>query len=307
MTSAAALASRFVRRTSLGEDEYRVNFKQIDCDILDALASDEACAVTPSMSKIYIRLLRAPISCWESEGVLRFVGEEREGKALTAWEQLVELTGVANSTLSKALAWMHKTGLIGYHARKNGVGIRIFINRASSSIRKRGQKILRLVPTPPDRPPAPSDGAPFKEAFSGEDLDKGINPRAHSRAATAIASADLPSAGVSQQSRSKPHDAHTAAGPPAPLDLSQVVGAVKRELEPVITSTCGAAISSALRKDAALNRGWLEEAALPKAVRVAMREAFDLLRSYGVIAKKPPNGTNVGRNSTASSDEANDG
>jgi len=299
MTSAATAAGRFVRRTSLGDDEYRVNFKQIDSEVLKALASDEACAVTPSMSKIYLRLLLAPISCWEREGVLRFVGEEREGETLTAWGQLVELTGVANSTLSKALKWMHDTGVIGYHPRKNGVGIRIFFNRASSSIRKREQKILRLVPSPSDRSPAPSDGVPFKEEYSGENLDKGINPRAPSRAATTPASTDLPSPSDTQQSRSKPHDAPIAIGSPAPFDLAQVVGMVKREIEPVIASMCGDAISSACRKEAALNREWLEEKGIPKAIRVAQREAFDVLRSHGVITKKGANDAYVGLNNAA--------
>src|SRR3989442_12283874 len=103
MNAATTLVTRFVRRTSLGEDEYRVNFKQIDCDVLDALASSEASAVTPSMSRIYIRLIRSPLTYWEREGVLHFVGEEREGKWLTAWELMREFTGVSNTTLSKAL------------------------------------------------------------------------------------------------------------------------------------------------------------------------------------------------------------
>ena len=167
MNSAAAAPSRFIRRTTLGEDEYRVNFRQIDCDVLDTLSSDEACTVTSLMCKIYVRLIRAPLSCYEREGVLHFTGEDRAGAMLTAWDQLREVTGVANSTLSKALAWMHKTGIIGYDARKNGIGIRIFINRAAASIRCRdGKKNLRLVPTPPNNSPAPPDGAPFKEETS---------------------------------------------------------------------------------------------------------------------------------------------
>src|SRR6266545_2537005 len=306
MTSAATATGRFVRRTSLGDGEYRVNFKQIDCEVLKALASDEACAVTPSMSKIYNRLLLAPSSCWEREGVLRFVGAEREGETLTAWEQLVELTGVANSTLSKALTWMHDTGIIGYDARKNGVGIRIFINRARSSIRsKGGEKNLRLVPTPSDRAPAPADGMPFKEGASRESLDKDINPRARMRAVKPPIVAEAASCVVAEQPSSRPNNPTAAIGPAVQLDLGQVVNAVKRELEPVIASMCGDAIDSACRKQAALNLEWFERAELPKAVRVAQREAFDLLRSYGVIAKKPPNGANIGRNSTASSDEAN--
>lgn len=276
MSSATTAAERFVRRPTLGDDEYRVNFKQIDCDVLDALSSDEACAVTPSMCKIYVRLIRSPLPQWEREGVLRFVGEEREGKPLTAWEQLRELTGVANSTLSKALTWMHKTGVIGFIARKNGVGIRIVINRAKSSIRSRGgQKNLRLVPAPFDRAPAPSDGISFKEQVSRENLENRSSARAHSRA---------------------------ARGSTAPLDLGQLVSVVKRDLEPVIASKCGEAVATAVHREAELNRQWFEKAGLPKAIRVAQRETFDWLRSEGILAKKASNAGQVGRASAPECD-----
>ncbi len=296
MKSAAAVDGRFVRRTSLGDDEYRVNFKQIDCDVLDAVASDEACAVTPSMSKIYIRLIRAEGACWEREGVLRFVGCEREGKTLTAWEEMVELTGVANSTLSKALNWMHKVGVIGYEARKNGVGIRIFINRARSSIRSKPEKNLRLVPAPSDTPPAPSDGIPFKEGSSRKNLDKGINPRTHSRAGLTSDPAEPPSLTDGRQAPSKHHSSSPPSAPPTQFDLSQVVGIVTRELEPVIASTCQKAVASACHKQVELHREWLVKWGIPKAVRVAQSETFSVLRAHGVIPRKAPNSANVGLN-----------
>jgi hypothetical protein len=306
MISAPTVAERFVRRPSLGDDEYRVNFKQIDCDVLDSLASDEACAITPSMSKIYIRLIRSPLMHWEREGVLRFVGEEREGKQLTAWEQLRELTGVANSTLSKALSWMHNAGVIGFIARKNGVGIRIFINRARSSIRSKGrnegrsqggEKNLRLVPAPSDQTPAPSDGIPFKEKSGRKDLDKDITPRAHSRAAGGLIGHELSAITPAERLFSKLTDSIDSGAqvPSNSIDIGQLMGRVRRELEPVIASRCSEAITSALHKEAELNREWFEKAGLPKAIRVAQHEAFDVLRSHGVIAKKVPNSGKVDR------------
>jgi hypothetical protein len=299
MTSAATAAGRFVRRTSLGDDEYRVNFKQIDCEVLKALTSDEACAVTPSMSKIYCRLLLAPSSCWEREGVLRFVGEEREGETLTAWEQLIELTGVANSTLSKALRWMHGTGVIGYHPRKNGVGIRIFINRASSSIRRRGQKNLRLVSTPSDRSPAPPDETPFNEGKSRIDLDKDITPRAHPRAVIApLFNSSSHTDAQAPVTKRKAH--HSNVAPLTQIDIGQVVGMVKIELKSAFASICDDAIASACRNAAAMNREWFEKAAIPKAVRVAQSEAFNVLRSHGVIPKHHQNSAKVGSNHVAS-------
>jgi len=302
MTSTAIAAGRFVRRTSLGDDEYRVNFKQIDCEVLDALASDEACAVTPSMSKIYIRLIRSPLSHWEREGVLRFVGEGREDKTLTAWDQLLELTGVANSTLSKALAWMHEAGVIGYDARKNGVGIRIFINRARSSIRsKSGEKNLRLVPTPSVTNLAPSDGMPFKEGICRNILEKDINPRA----AGARVSNELSAAANTE----RPAVILAALGTEdlsSQGSLGQIVKMVRRELEPVIASSCNKAITSACHKEAALNREWLERAGIPKAIRVAQHEAFNALRSHGIITKQNSHSGNVGRH-CASSEEGREG
>jgi hypothetical protein len=301
MNSAATAVGRFVRRTSLGIDEYRVNFKQIDCEVLDTLASDEACAVTPSMSRIYIRLIRAPSSCWERDGVLRFEGEAREGKILTAWEQLVELTGVANSTLSKALDWMHDAGVIGYVARKNGVGIRIFINRALSSIRSKPEKILRLVPAPSDTPPAPSDGMPFKESSSREDLDIDINPRTHPRAGEASDSTKTPSPVGAQQLQVKQCNTPALSAIPTTFDIGQVVGIVKRQLEPVIASTCQDAIASAMREQADKHREWLERSGIPKAVRVAQSETFSVLRAHGVIPKKASNSAYVGLNNASKS------
>jgi hypothetical protein len=306
MISAPTVAERFVRRPSLGDDEYRVNFKQIDCDVLDSLASDEACAITPSMSKIYIRLIRSPLMHWEREGVLRFVGEEREGKQLTAWEQLRELTGVANSTLSKALSWMHNAGVIGFIARKNGVGIRIFINRARSSIRSKGrnegrsqggEKNLRLVPAPSDQAPAPSDGIPFKEKNGRKDLDKDITPRAHSRAAERLTGHELPAITPAERLSSKLTGSIDSGAqvPSNQIDIGQLMGMVRRELEPVIASRCSEVITSALHKEAELNREWFEKAGLPKAIRVAQHETFDVLRSHGVITKKVPNSGKVDR------------
>src|ERR687884_1667977 len=144
MTAPTVAAERFVRRTQLGRDEYRKNFRQLDSEVIAAVTSPEADAVTPLMSKIYLRLANAPDEHWEREGVLRFAGVEKDGRWVTGWEQLVTLTGVASATARKALRWMHEQGVVGYFAGKNGVGIRIFLNRAASSIgtRTASKKIL---------------------------------------------------------------------------------------------------------------------------------------------------------------------
>ncbi|HMF58337.1 MAG TPA: hypothetical protein VK619_18480, partial [Pyrinomonadaceae bacterium] len=150
MAAQPNFTNRFVRRTQLSANEYHKNFFKLDGEIITAVTSEEADKVTPLMSKIYLRLVNAPAQYWEREGVLRFEAEPREGKQVKAWDALCEVVGVASATANKAVTWLHDSGIIGYFAGKNGVGIRIFLNRASSSIGVRasslGQKILRFAP-----------------------------------------------------------------------------------------------------------------------------------------------------------------
>ena len=187
MNVLSAASQRFVRRTSLSQNEYRTNFRQIDCDVIASLISKEASKVTPQMSKIYLALVTAPSGFWEREGVLHLAGGESSEGWQTAWEQIIELTAVASATARKALAWMTGQGIIGYHAGKNGVGIRIFINRAASSIGRKpdqDQKNLRLVPASSIAPRTSSDEAAFKESFAEkENLEVDLIPHAPKRGA----------------------------------------------------------------------------------------------------------------------------
>src|SRR5919205_3911415 len=165
MTLHALQAPRFVRRTQLGPNEYRKNFHQIDREVLAAVSSAEADRVTPLMSKIYLRLVNAPGRFWEREGVLRVEAEERDGCMVKAWAVLCDLVGVSSATASKALRWMHEQGIIGYFSGKNGVGLRIFLNRAASSVGVRpgqtGKKILAFAPASPGNTPASANEAAF--------------------------------------------------------------------------------------------------------------------------------------------------
>lgn len=134
MLTQAENSLRFVRRTTLQASEYHKNFQQIDDDIIKAITSTEADTVTPLMSKIYLRLKTAPAHLWERPAVLHFQGETKGEKWIKAWDQLCKHLRVSSETANKALTWMHEQGIIGYSAFKNGVGIRIFLNRATSSI-----------------------------------------------------------------------------------------------------------------------------------------------------------------------------
>ena len=211
-TGSAAQAPRFIRRTQLGSQEYRTNFRQLDCEVIGALVSEEATRVTSQMSKIYLGLINAPAELWERAGVLRFTGCEREGKWQTAWQRLVEMAGVASATARKALAWMSEQGIIGYYAGKNGVGIRIFINRAASSIARKpvaGQKNLHLIPTSSGVPRTSPDEVAFKDSYAVlETLETDINsPAPHNGADNKSAGNNIPA---------PPPPPPTSGNPPPP-------------------------------------------------------------------------------------------
>ena len=286
----ASSPPRFVRRTMLNESEYRVNFKQIDNDVIKTLVSPEARRVTPLVSAIYLGLISSPQECWEREGVLHFMGEDREGESLTAWEQMCEIAGVANSTLSKALDWMHKTGVIGYDARANGAGIRIFFNRAISSIRsKPTQKNLHLVPTPSEMRPTPSGGVGFKESNSERELDKNIVPREDAREQVSYADHALVNP-IANTTTTRPNlrIVETSAPTFNPALAATLTKQITNDLRPEITA--------AVKRETDKTREWFLNYGLPKATRIAQRETYDLLRAHGLIAKKNHNSAEIGRN-----------
>jgi hypothetical protein len=273
----------------LAEDEYRVNFKQIDNDVIKTLVSREAREVTPQMSTIYLSLLSAPQYCWEREGVLYFTGEDRAEGYLTAWEQMREIAGVANSTLSKALDWMHKTGVIGYDARANGAGIRIFFNRASASIRSRPpQKILQFPPTPSMGAPTPTVGVQFKEEVL--EINRDVIFRASAREENPDGNDN--SAAIVHTTTSIPH-LQPVVAQPLNTDAGLIATLTKQ-----IATELRSEIATAIERETGNTREWFLNHGLPKATRVAQRETYDLLRAHGVIAKRSNSG-DVGRNTAA--------
>jgi hypothetical protein len=299
----AARAPRFVRRTQLSSGEYRTNFRQIDCEVIGALVSESASRVTSQMSKIYLSLINAPAGLWERDGVLRFAGCEREGGWQTAWEQLVELTGVASATARKALDWMHKEGIIGYFAGRNGVGIRIFLNRAVSSIAykdEKCQKNLRLVQASSGASHTSVDEVPFKDSFADLDiLETDINPRAPEPRADNHTGLDktssTPTTGTGSRPRLNPNPDAAPTIPPTRVALEDVITRLKAELKPALH----AAARQAAAREHERTREWLENRGLPKAARVAQHEAYNILKKYGIITGANRRGSahaDVGRN-----------
>jgi hypothetical protein len=280
-------APRFVRRTELGPNEYRRNFRQIDGDIISAVTSPEADRVTPLMSKIYLRLVHAPAQYRERDGVLRFEAELLDGTHVKAWDALCEALGVASATASKALRWMHEQGIIGYFAGKNGVGIRVFLNRATSSIGSRagGKKILEFRPASSQGARASRDEAAFSDSFADlEVLEKDINPHAPKHGAE---EPKVVKKHPNPQPASYPTASSNASEPvgnPAgsalqiEIPVDEIVSKLRRELEPSLRVVA----EQAAAREHERTREWLESRGLPKAARVAQREAYNVLRRYGV-------------------------
>jgi hypothetical protein len=285
----AVTAAKFLRKTTLRETEVNTNFRMLDDDVAEAITSAAADEVTPLMSKIYTRLLLTPAEWREGVRVLRFAGQEREGKWVTAWEQLRRHLRVSSETASKALRWMHCQGIIGYYSGKNGVGIRIFLNRAANSIAQRreakSQKNLSLVPAS-DAPARTSPcETPFNDSFAvTEVLDSDIYPAAPKNGAgtrpvlekrlekSPHPSADIPEPGPNGNLSSR-------TAPRAEVPFEQIVSCLKDELGPALQRMARQAASSEHER----TREWLESKGLPKAARVAQRETFEVLRRQGLL------------------------
>ena len=285
-----ATQSRFVRRTTLREDEYRTNFRQIDRDAIELLKSAEARQVTHLMAALYLTLVDAPPEYWEREGVLRFTGDDGEGGPTTAWPQLVGLLGCGNTTAKKALDWMHAQGIIGYYAGKNGAGIRIFINRAVASIgRREGQKNLRLVRAPTSDTRTPATGTPFNDSYAvSEVLETDLNPRAPKSGAETKPVGKMSSDSTHPQTlatralhnheESEQSSMRLIRGT---ISIDEIVERLRSELEPRLRETAANMAAQSASREMERTRQWFETKALPKAVRVAQHETYDLLRKHG--------------------------
>ncbi|HEY0171640.1 MAG TPA: hypothetical protein VGB98_11510 [Pyrinomonadaceae bacterium] len=274
----------------------------LDDDVAEAITSAAADEVTPLMSKVYTRLLLTPAEWREGERVLRFAGQEREGKWVTAWEQLRRHLRVSGETASKALRWMHCQGIIGYYSGKNGVGIRIFLNRAANSVAQRrevkSQKILSFVPASDDAPRASLCETPFNDSFAvSEVLDSDIYPRAPKNGAgnqpvleKRLQKSSRPSVGIPGPRLNENLSSRAATHPEVPVE--RIVSRLWDDLGPALQRMARQAASSEHER----TREWLESKGLPKAVRVAQRETYEVLRRQGLLGGASKNShAEVGR------------
>jgi hypothetical protein len=291
MTAAhAATSPRFLRKTTLRGTEANTNFKMLDDDVAEAITSAEADKVTPLMSKVYTRLLLTPAELREDARVLRFAGEEGAGKWVTAWEQLRAHLRVSSETARKALRWLHEQGIIGYYSGKNGVGIRIFLNRAANSValkrEARAEKILPFARTSDCRSRTSPGETPFNDSFAvSEVLETDLNPLAPKNGADkthfANPSSEQLAKPVPNPSTFKLPDEgfSTRVERRSEIPRDQIVQRLRSELEPLLQQIALRAAADEHER----TREWLERSGLPKAARVAQRETYDVLRRNGAI------------------------
>jgi hypothetical protein len=265
------------------------------------------------MSKIYLRLVNAPAQYWERTGVLRFEAEVRENGSVKAWLVFCEVVGVASATAHKAVTWLHEQGIIGYFSGKNGVGLRIFLNRASTSIGARtasgNKKILQFGHASFVERPASSDETAFNDSYAVKEIqDTDLSSDASKNGADTKPFNKLtstPPAPIIRPGIRSAVEFHEVAVEPAGaqhIDLGEIIARLKSELEPSLRSVAAQAAAQATRCEIERTRTWFETKALPKAVRVAQSECYGLLKKHGSFDEKSQRlraGLDVGRHVTS--------
>jgi hypothetical protein len=98
---------------------------KVSQDIVELITSKEADQVTTRMSRIYYRLLVAPVAWWVSNEVLRISGSTREDGSTTARVTLFNWLRVPPEESRKALQWLHDKGVITYLSHQGGQEIEI--------------------------------------------------------------------------------------------------------------------------------------------------------------------------------------
>jgi hypothetical protein len=214
-----------------------------------------------------------------------------------AWLVFCEVAGVASATAHKALTWLHEQGIIGYFSGKNGVGLRIFLNRASKSIGTRAalgnKKILQFGRASSVERPASTNETAFNDSYAVKEIQD------HNL------SSDAPQIGAG----TKPFDKFSSA-PPSPgtrtgvqlaverrgvmpeavsaphIPVGEIIARLKSEIEPGLRSAAAQAAAQATRSEIERTRTWFETRALPKAVRVAQSECYNLLKKHGSLDEK---------------------
>jgi hypothetical protein len=209
-----------------------------------------------------------------------------------AWSVLCDLLKVSSATANKAITWMHDEGVIGYFSGKNGVGLRVFFNRAASSIGTRvvhqDKKILDFRRASFDNAPASSNETAFMDTYGDIEIpDIDFNSDAPKGGAISekidyVCLNRITESKQQVREGSAPSHTSTTTGETSlaqSLDLGEIVRRLKIEIEPSLRAIAGQAAAHEHER----TRDWLEKKGLPKAARVAQRETFNVLRRQGGI------------------------
>ena len=70
------------------------------------------------------------------------------------------------------------------------------------------------------------------------------------------------------------------------VSVNEIVERLKTELEPCVKAAATQAATQASAREIARTREWFETKALPKAVRVAQHETYNLLRKHGSVDER---------------------
>jgi hypothetical protein len=206
---------------------------------------------------------------------------------------------------------MNREGVIGYFAGKNGVGIRIFLNHATSSIgmkpQSAHQKIFQFSNGSSGGHTGSVDEPTFKDPFGNSEFsDSDLNPhtpkngektnpneknspdRANAPANNSQTNTPLKDREVAREVAS----ANIATAAPDSISIDEIVRRLRGVLEPTLKTI---AVQTAQREHER-TREWLERSGIPKAARVAQRESYNVLRSHGLVERgRNPGAAAVGR------------
>lgn len=75
------------------------------------------------------------------------------------------------------------------------------------------------------------------------------------------------------------------------IPVEEIVKRLKSELEPCVREIAARAAAQSAVREMERTRQWFETKALPKAVRVAQHETYDLLRKYGGVESQRRRGS----------------
>lgn len=270
---------RFVQRTDLTANERNINFRMLDNDVIETITSPEAFSVSGYIAAIYLKLKNAPPIHLEKNGVLYFRGDGEEGGGHTPWQQLCKYLGVSSATARKSLEWLREQKVIGYWASRCGYGIRIFLNRAVSSLRSTCGTGMPEVVTSTCPPPTSFSKAPFKDnlRINSRDfislVDTSEQTEKSPETTNAVVTLSSTNSPAQRSESSISHivnetiSARLAHSLPNLLDLTS--SEVERRLTPVFASMCASEFTNI--------KVWLDDKGLPKLARVAQRETFKIL------------------------------